>query len=250
MSRESGDQAQQDAPGRDGAVPVVEMRDRDFARIGAALAAPARARMLNLLMDGSVRPAGELARAAKVSPSTGSEHLAVLVETRLVTCTAQGRRRWYALAGPEVAEALEALGAVSEPTEVQSYAVSREAARLAEARLCYDHLAGRLGVALTDEWRRRGWLTGDQLALTDRGAKGLSALDVDVCAAEAGRRPTTRACLDWTVRRSHLAGALGAAVATRFLDAEWVQKHRAGRGLTLTESGRGLLRDAWGLVLD
>ncbi|GAA1181893.1 ArsR/SmtB family transcription factor [Nesterenkonia xinjiangensis] len=228
---------------------MAEARDRDFARIGAALAAPARSTMLNLLMDGSLRPAGDLARAAQVSPSTASEHLAVLVDAGMITCTARGRRRWYALAGPEVAEALEALGAISDPAEIRGYALSRQAERLAEARLCYDHLAGRLGVALTEEWRRRAWLVGDQLALTEAGHAGISTLGVDVDAVRSLRRTTTRACLDWTMRRHHLAGALGAAVASRFLEVGWVQKHRAGRGLTLTDSGRGLLAREWDLQL-
>lgn len=229
---------------------MTTARDRDFAGIGAALGVPARSTMLNLLMDGSLRPAGDLARAAGVSASTASEHLGVLREAGLITCTARGRRRWYALAGREVAEALEALGAISDPAEISGYALSRQAERLAEARLCYDHLAGRLGVALTEEWRRREWLSGDQLTLTGAGHTGLSTLGVDVDAVRDLRRPTTRACLDWTVRRHHLAGALGAAVAARFLEASWVQKHRAGRGLTLTASGKGLLQREWGLCLD
>ncbi|GAB3191067.1 ArsR/SmtB family transcription factor [Nesterenkonia suensis] len=229
---------------------MTEARDRDFARIGAALAAPARSLMLNLLMDGSVRPAGDFARAAGVSASTTSEHLSVLVEAGLITCTSRGRHRWYALAGPEVAEALEALGVVSGPAGISGYALSRQAERLAEARLCYDHLAGRLGVALTEEWRRREWLTENHLTLTRDGDVGFSELGVDVGALRRLRRPLARACLDWTARRPHLAGALGAAVASQFLEAGWVQRHRAGRGLTLTASGRVLLEQEWGLLLE
>ncbi|MFF5720761.1 ArsR/SmtB family transcription factor [Streptomyces buecherae] len=225
-------------------------RDRDFTSVGRALAAPARSAFLNLLMDGTRRPAGELARAAGVSASTASEHLAVLVDAGLVTCEARGRRRYYALAGPRVATALEALGALADPVPVSGYRRSREMRTLAAARLCYDHLAGRLGVALTDAWTHRGWLTDrESLTLADAGATGLRALGVDVDGALRARRPTTRACPDWTERRTHLAGALGAAVGTRFLAAGWVVRHPSGRGLNTTDSGRELLRETWGIEL-
>ncbi|MCC2333098.1 ArsR/SmtB family transcription factor [Cellulomonas wangsupingiae] len=223
-------------------------RDRDLTSLGRALGAPARSVMVNLLLDGARRPAGELAAAAGVRPSTASEHLAVLVETGLVTAEAHGRHRYYALAGPEVASALEALGAIASPLPVAGLRRSRQAEHLAAARLCYDHLAGRLGVALTDAWVQAGWLVGpDQLALAPSGADGLRGLGVDVDGAARARRPTTRACLDWTERRPHLAGALGAAVGARFLAAGWVVRHRSGRGLDVTAHGSRLLEQRWGI---
>jgi len=224
-------------------------RDRDFTDVGRALAAPARSVMVGLLMDGTARPAGELARAAGVGAPAASEHLAVLVAAGLVTSRAQGRHRYYALAGPEVADALEALGALAGPAPVAGMLRSREADRLAAARFCYDHLAGRLGVGLAEACVGQGWLDGaDVLALTDAGAAGLRGLGVDVDGALAARRPTTRACLDWTERRVHLAGALGAAVGARFLDAGWVAR-TSGRGLRLTPAGQDVLREAWGVEL-
>jgi len=224
-------------------------RDRDFTGVGRALAAPARSVMVGLLMDGTARPAGELARAAGVGAPAASEHLAVLVDAGLVVSRAQGRHRYYALAGPHVADALEALGALAAPAPVSGYRRSREAERLAGARFCYDHLAGRLGVGLAEAWVGAGWLAdAEVLLLTDAGADGLRRLGVDVDGAVAARRPTTRACLDWTERRVHLAGALGAAVGARFVDAGWVARS-GGRGLRLTGSGRDLVRDAWGLDL-
>lgn len=225
-------------------------RDRDFSTIGRALATPARSVFLNLLLDGTSRPAGELAQAAGVSASTASEHLAVLVEVGLVRCTPQGRRRFYRLADDSVAAALEALGVLADPTPVTGYRRSRQAEHLSEARFCYDHVAGRLGVALAGAWVEAGWLAGrDVLALTAAGEDGFRALRVDVDAAVAARRPTTRACPDWTERRPHLAGALGAAVGRRFLEAGWLVRHRSGRGLTVTESGQAELRGRWGLSL-
>ncbi|MFE5337106.1 ArsR/SmtB family transcription factor [Isoptericola sp. NPDC056573] len=227
---------------------AADGRDRDFTAVGRALAAPARSVFLGLLMDGTARPAGELARAAGVRASTASEHLAVLLEAGLVTSRAQGRHRFYELAGPEVADALEALGGLTGPAPVTGYRRSREAARLAEARFCYDHLAGRLGVGLTGAWVASGWLVGGSLALTDAGAHGLRDLGVEVDAAVRARRPTVRACVDWTERRVHLAGALGAAVGARFLGAGWVAR-TTGRGLRLTPSGQAVVREAWGVEL-
>lgn len=218
--------------------------------MGRALAAPARSTFLNLLMDGTSRPAGELARMAGVSASTASEHLAVLVDAGLVACEARGRCRSYSLAGPQVATALEALGVLADPVPVSGYRRNRQMQNLAAARFCYDHIAGRLGTALTDAWTRRGWLTeGESLALTDAGADGLRGIGVDVDGAVRARRATTRACPDWTERRAHLAGALGAAVGRRFLEAGWVVRHRSGRGLNVTESGHDLVRGAWGIDL-
>ncbi|MFC8598877.1 MULTISPECIES: ArsR/SmtB family transcription factor [unclassified Isoptericola] len=226
-------------------------RDRDFTGVGRALAAPARSVMVGLLMDGTARPAGELARAAGVGASAASEHLAVLVDAGLVTARAQGRHRYYAIAGTETADALEALGALAGPAPVVGLRRSREAERLAGARFCYDHLAGRLGVGLTEAWLRAGWLAEPQvLVLTGAGRAGLRGVGVDVDAAVGARRPTTRACVDWTERRVHLAGALGAAVGSRFLDAGWVVRRGAGRGLGLTPEGRTLVREAWGVEVD
>ncbi|MBO9554903.1 winged helix-turn-helix domain-containing protein [Cellulomonas sp.] len=226
-------------------------RDRDFTTVGRALAAPARSVFVNLLMDGTTRPAGELAHAAGVSPSTASEHLGVLVDAGLVRCEPRGRHRYYALAGPDVATALEALGGLTGDAPVTSLRRSREAERLAGARFCYDHLAGRLGVALTDAWVERGWLAdSDTLALTAVGSDGLRGIGVDVDAAVGGRRATTRACTDWTERRPHLAGALGAAVGARFLRAGWVVRAPAGRGVRVTPTGLDMLRTAWGIDSD
>jgi DNA-binding transcriptional ArsR family regulator len=225
-------------------------RDRDFTSVGRALAAPARSAFLNLLMDGTSRPAGELAQGGGVSASTASEHLAVLVAAGLVTCESRGRHRYYALAGPRVATALEALGVLAEPTPVSGYRRSREMQHLAAARFCYDHLAGQLGIALTDAWTRQGWLAdGESLSLTGAGADGLRGVGVDVDGAIHARRPTTRGCLDWTERRAHLAGSLGAAVGRQFLEAGWVVRHRSGRGLNVTQSGHDLVREAWGIDL-
>ncbi|MCA5894204.1 metalloregulator ArsR/SmtB family transcription factor [Isoptericola sp. NEAU-Y5] len=226
-----------------------DVSGRDFTAVGRALAAPVRSTVLNLLIDGSSRPAGELARAAGVRPSTASEHLAALVDAGFVVAEPRGRQRFFRLADARVADALETLGELCPPAPVVSLRQSREQARLARARLCYDHLAGRLGVAVTDAMVGRGWL-GDGLVVTSAGRTGLVDRGVDVDAAGSGRRPLTRACPDWTERREHLAGALGAAVAGRFLAAGWVARRGSTRGLAVTEAGLVALADEWGVPAD
>jgi DNA-binding transcriptional ArsR family regulator len=221
---------------------------KDFSPLGRALAAPARSVFLDLLMDGSRRPAGELAAAARIGASTASEHLAVLVDSGLVVCEAHGRQRFYAIADPAVAAALEALGGLCPQTETSSLRQSREARALAGARLCYDHLAGHLGVGLTEALVGAGWL-GDDLVPPPAAAPSFATLGIDLDRLRRGRRPLTRACPDWTERRSHLAGALGAALAQHFLAEGWVRRQPTGRGLAVTEDGRAALHQWWGLEM-
>jgi len=225
----------------------------DFSVVGRALAAPARSAMLDLLMDGSSRPASELAAVAAVQAPTASEHLGVLVDAGLVRVEPRGRQRLYRLTDATVGTALEQLGHLCPPTEVASLRHSREQRDLARARLCYDHLAGRLGVGVTDAFVARGWLNGPDLTVTDAGRAGLSntvvGVDVDIDALAGRRRPLSRACADWTERRPHLAGSLGAAVASVGFERGWIRRRRSGRGLDVTSAGERMLRDAWGVTL-
>jgi hypothetical protein len=203
--------------------------------------------MLNLLMDGSSRPASELARAAQVTPSTASEHLAVLSDAGLTTAVSRGRQRFYRIADPAVAAALEQLGHLCPPAPVVSYRQSRQARDLAQARLCYDHLAGRLGVALTEAMTAMDWLRSDDdvLQATATGLRELETLGVDVGANSSSKRPLCRACPDWTERRAHVAGRLGAALAMFAVDAGWVRRAPHGRGLTITTSGYAAFQHHW-----
>ncbi|MBT0773210.1 helix-turn-helix transcriptional regulator [Kineosporia sp. J2-2] len=222
---------------------------RDLSTIGRALAAPARATFLAVLMDGSTRPAGELARAAGVSAATASEHLGVLLDAGLVDCVPRGRHRFYRIADDSVAAALEQLGHLCPPAPVLTHAQHRGRRDLLRARLCYDHLAGRLGIALTRSLTGRGWLDPADLALRDDGERAMTALGIDVAALRAGRRPLTRSCPDWTERHPHLAGALGAALATHFTGQNWLTRRPGGRGLDVTAAGRRALTGTWGLDL-
>lgn len=207
--------------------------------------------MLNLLMDGSSRPASELAAAAQVSPSTASEHLGVLVDAGLVTATSRGRQRFYRIKGPAVARALEELGTMCPETPVISLRQSSEARRLAFARLCYDHLAGCLGVALTESMTAMDWLSDSDgtLQVTSTGLEALAALGIQGRREAPGRRPLCRPCPDWTERRPHLGGALGALLADHALASGWVRRSVSGRGLTVTDSGVAAFKLHWGVSL-
>lgn len=219
----------------------------DFSVIGRLLAAPARSAMLDLMMGGTAHPAGELAAAAGVVPSTASEHLAALVEGGLVTVRISGRHRYYALAGAQVAGALEAIGQLCPATPVRSLRQNSTRESLRLARTCYDHLAGRLGVELHDAMVRARWLDEDTSGLTSRGRAGLMTIGIDVEHLQAARRPLTRRCLDWTERRSHLAGSAGAAIADTMLARRWVVRQTGGRGLRIGPCGATAIRDVFGL---
>ncbi|UOE45526.1 ArsR/SmtB family transcription factor [Agromyces larvae] len=225
----------------------------DFSALGRALAVPARSEIVSLLMDGSRRPAGELAAAAGVSASTASDHLAVLVDAGLLTAEARGRQRFFRIADPGVAAALEQLGALAPQTPVHDYRRHRAARDLASGRYCYDHLAGAIGVAIADAFVAQGVLDrfDEEFALTAHAAARLDALGIDLVAARGRRRATVLACLDWTERRFHVAGALGAAIAERVSRAEWVRRRSGSRrGVEVTAEGRRALRDEWGVALD
>ena len=165
----------------------------------------------------------------------------------------RGRQQLYRLSDATVGAALEQLGHLCPQTEVASLRRSREQRDLERARLCYDHLAGQLGVAITDAFLTRGWLDGPDLVVTAAGRAALAdpaiCVDVDIDALAKRRRPLARACPDWTERRPHLAGSLGAAVADAGFERGWIRRRRSGRGLDVTSTGRQMLHDTWGVTL-
>jgi DNA-binding transcriptional ArsR family regulator len=205
-----------------------------FAVFASLLGDPSRALMVHTMMDGGFHAATELAEAAGISPQTASAHFAKMVAAGLVTFEAQGRHRRYALASPRVGEAVEALGALAAGLPRRT-PPRRQA--LAAARTCYDHLAGRLAVAMTRSLVERGLLTPepDRFDLTPAGAVFLvERLGVDVATAQQKRRPLARCCLDWTEREPHLGGALGAALAQRCFHAGWVTRRDTSRAVDVS----------------
>jgi DNA-binding transcriptional ArsR family regulator len=214
----------------------------DIATIASLLADDSRARMLEVLLNGGSLTATELALHAGISPQTASAHLAKLTGASLLGCQTQGRCRYYRLAGPTVAEALEALTVLA-PKASATAAGEPTLESLRIARTCYDHLAGRLGVLVTGTLVKRRFLLPRQrdFCLTASGEAFLKKLGVDVEQARRQRRAFARQCVDWTERAPHLAGALGAAVAARCFQLEWVARVPDHRHLALTPKGRAAL---------
>lgn len=196
--------------------------------------------MLVALLDGREHPASELAFHAGASPQAASAHLAKLVAGGLLHATAAGRQRLFRLASADVSRALEALAAIAGSEPILGLSQSVAMTKLREARSCYDHLAGRLGVAITERLVERGAIraAGDGFDLTPGGARFFARLEVDVDRARTGRRTFARACTDWTERRAHLAGSLGACVLDRFLSARWLERNGHDRALHVTPAGR------------
>lgn len=210
--------------------------DSNLAAVGAILAEPARAKVLLALADGRSLAASVLASEAGVAPSTASHHLARLVDAGLVVATARGRHRYYTLAGPEVGQLIEAVARVAPAEPVRSLREGTRAHSLRYARKCYDHLAGRLGIAVADALVASGTLTSD---LELRESTRLEALGVSPCRA--------RGCRDWTEQRDHIAGPLGRALLERFLELGWLAGDRRTRALKLTDAGRAGFSDVLGI---
>jgi DNA-binding transcriptional ArsR family regulator len=223
---------------------------RLMAGVAALLGDPTRALMLDALMDGRARPAGELARTAGIAPSTASEHLARLVAGRLLSVEPSGRERLYRLASADVADVLEALSRLGSAAPVRSLRSADRRDALHAARTCYDHLAGRLGVGVTDALVARDVLRprDGSFELSEAGAVFLTEIGVDVDGARARKRVFARSCLDWSERRPHLAGALGAALADAALGQGWVRRRPNDRALDVTPAGAKALRERLGVL--
>lgn len=235
--------------------------DANVAEIAGLIGEPARAAVLMALIDGRALAASTLAQEAGVARSTISGHLGRLTDAGLVDVEASGRNRYYRLASGEVAEALESLARLAPPKPVRSLRQATRAHALRRARSCYDHLAGRLGVALTDALLERGDLVAQRSSsdatdpilgpgrahafhLTSAGAERLARLGVEV--APQSRRPLIRYCVDWSEQRPHLGGALGAGVLQMLLERDWLRRGQ-GRALLTTPTGSMALRDQFGV---
>ncbi len=224
----------------DPARPSVPSRPASLAELGMLMGVPVRASILLYLSDGSRRPAGELARLTATSPQSASAHLACLVDGGLLAVERQGRHRFFMIASGETAEMIEHLANwIDRPGRPLRHDRS-----LCDARLCYDHLAGRLGVAVYDRMVERGYLA------LGRAGEGLSETGTAWCRQHGlrsavppgSRRPLVRLCLDWTERRHHLGGHLGAALGGMMLDSGFVTKAARGRAVMLTARGAAFLR--------
>ncbi|MEQ1709686.1 MAG: winged helix-turn-helix domain-containing protein [Terricaulis sp.] len=223
----------------------------NIAAIAAMIGDPARANMLTALLNGAALTASELALEANVSKQTASSHLAKLIAAGLVAVEAQGRHRYYRLADSDVADLLETLmGVAARANALRTRPGPKEPA-MRHARLCYDHLAGELGVVLFEAFITNKWMVAGPektYALTKLGRVKVQTFGVDIAELETGARPVCRACLDWSVRRHHLAGALGAAILDVIFERDWAARKRNSRVLEFTRAGEAHLRRVFAMA--
>ena len=225
----------------------------NMVEVAALVGDTARATMLAALMGGQALTASELAARARISKSTASGHLGKLVGARLLAVTQKRRNRYYRIASPLVAKMLEsikAVAAIETPPRHQPRSAQDDALRF--ARTCYDHVAGKLGVAIADALVAKKFvvLSEEGGEVTKTGARFLGRFGAELNAKAAGRRIFCRACLDWSERRYHVAGFVGAEIWRRCLELGWLARQRDSRALRLTPAGRRGLRDVFAVKLD
>jgi DNA-binding transcriptional ArsR family regulator len=221
----------------------------DFATVAALIADPARAIMLSALMDDVALPAGELARLARITPQTASTHLARLVKGKLVSMTHSGRHRYFRLSNADVARMLESLALISPVSKSHNLKDSLERKAICRARTCYDHLAGELGVMLTHALLDRDIILpyGEIYEATKNGEEWLNTFGINVLQIRRKHRVFARACLDWSERRPHIAGSVGAALLQRLFELKWIVRIRDSRAVKVTESGRHSFKAEFGI---
>ncbi len=228
---------------------MADIAPGEIARFASLLSVGARANILQLLLDGRARTAGELAAAAGVLPQTASAHLAKLSEAGLIRVAVQGRHRYHRLANPDVAAVMEALSVLAGSSARPFRTTGPRDAQMREARTCYDHFAGKLGVAIADALRSAGDLIEEDqnFRLTGAGESKLTCIGIDISALRQDKRVLCRWCLDWSERRPHLAGSVGAAITTRCFELGWAERTGKTRAVRVTATGEGGLFEIFGL---
>jgi DNA-binding transcriptional ArsR family regulator len=220
-----------------------------IAEVAALIGDPARATMVAALLDGRALSASELARAARITPQTASTHLAKLTEAGVLAAARSGRHRHFRLASPTVAGMIDGIVAVALARRPRYRPLSGPARALGAARICYDHLAGRLSLDLTDALVARDHvvLDDDLAEVTRAGWRFLTGLGIALSTRRSSRRRVSRLCLDWTERRPHIAGALGAALTRRYFELGWVERVAGSHAVRVTPSGRRGFRKTFGI---
>lgn len=224
----------------------------NISYIAKLIAEPTRAIILDCLMNNQALPASELAYMARVSHPTISSHLSKLVEGNLLKVEQHGRHRYYRLANQEVAEVLEKLGAIAPTVQVRSLKQSDQLKQIRYARTCYDHLAGRLGVEITEKLLDKEFiiLEKGEYIVTEQGEKWFLNFGINIEKANIKRRVFAKPCLDWSERRYHISGWLGSAIAKLFFEQEWITKTDKNRAVHLTRKGMKLLKDQLGIDME
>ncbi|QED46143.1 ArsR/SmtB family transcription factor [Cytobacillus dafuensis] len=216
------------------------MPNSNVALIASLVSEASRAAILTVLLDGRFHPASELAYMAGIKPQTASFHLAKMVEAKVVTVEKQGRHRYYGINNQEVAHVMESLLSITPPIEIKSFKQASENKALRKARTCYDHLAGNLGVQLTDALLKQGVIYEEKEGFTvsEKGKMFFTEFQIDLRKTKSKRRSFAHKCLDWSERRHHLAGALGNALLERLLELNWIQRLPATRAIKITNAGK------------
>ena len=222
--------------------------EADISSLAALISEPARGRILVALLDGRSLPATELAQRAGITCQTASSHLAKLTEGQLLQVVPQGRHRYYRIANARVADLLESMARFAPRNESDRPGPKSP---IQIARTCYNHLAGSLGVSITEAIVGRGYLrgVGRDYQLSKEGTKWFSELGIDIGALRKSGRVFARQCLDWSERRNHLAGALGSALAQHLLERGWIERVRESRAVRISELGRRELKERLGVVI-
>jgi DNA-binding transcriptional ArsR family regulator len=222
-----------------------------IAETAALVGDPARATMMSALLDGRALTASELALAARITPPTASAHLAKLTAAGLLSVARSGRHRYFRLASPRVVEMIEGIVAVALEKRPRYRPLSDEARALNAARICYDHLAGRLSVDLTDVFVARKYvvLEDEAAEVTPEGSRFFTQFGIELPRLRSPRRHASRLCLDWTERRPHLAGPLGAATTQRYFGLGWMERMKRSHAVIVTASGRRGFRETFGIEL-
>jgi DNA-binding transcriptional ArsR family regulator len=220
-----------------------------IAEIAGLVGDPARALILTALLDGRALTATELAYAARITPQTASTHLAKLTEVGLLTVLRQGRHRYFRLASVKVVDMLDGIVAVALENRPRYRPLSRQAQALSAARICYLHLAGRLGVDLTDFFTTRNYIapSDDAAEITTPGSQFLAEFGVDLCALKLRGGNLCRFCVDWTERRPHISGAVGAALTKRYFDLGWIERMMHSRAVIITPAGQSGFLETFGI---
>ena len=223
--------------------------DADIAAAAALLSEPARAALILAVIEEGPLSATDLAGRAGIAPSTASEHLARLVAGGFLATNKAGRHRYYRLADPAVADAVEALALVAPQPAVRSLREATRGQLIRYARTCYDHLAGQVGVALAHSLERERALIrrNGSYVLGPKAKARFATLGIDLAQLEGQRRPLVRSCLDWSERELHVAGALGAALTARLFELSWIRRRDGNRSVAFTEEGRERLKGEFGL---
>jgi DNA-binding transcriptional ArsR family regulator len=223
----------------------------NIASVAALISEPSRAAILTALLDGRLHPASSLAYIAGISPQTTSFHLKKMVEADVIKVDQQGRHRYYGLKDHEVASVLETFLSIAPKIEMKSFRQVTQDKAVRYARTCYDHLAGSLGVKMTDSLLRSGCIEEHEetFVLTEQGEELFASLAIDLKAAEKKRRTYIHKCLDWSERRHHISGALGNALLEKFLELNWIRRLPDTRAIKVTDVGKKKLEAVFGITL-